>query len=96
MMTFPNPTPSATTTSSCFATNTPPPAPPQVESLYEVLGVARDATDRDLRTAYRRLALEHHPDQGGDEATMARLNHARDVLCDPVLRRNHDRELDGV
>ena len=75
---------------------TPPPAPPQVESLYEVLGVARDATDRDLRTAYRRLALEHHPDQGGDEATMARLNHARDVLCDPVLRRNHDRELDGV
>ena len=75
---------------------TPPPAPPQVESLYEVLGVARDASDRDLRTAYRRLALEHHPDQGGDEATMARLNHARDVLCDPVSRRNHDRELDGV
>ena len=75
---------------------TPPPAPPQVESLYEVLGVARDATDRDLRTAYRRLALEHHPDQGGCEETMARLNHARDVLCDPVLRRNHDRELDGL
>ena len=75
---------------------TPPPAPPQVESLYEVLGVARNATDRDLRTAYRRLALEHHPDQGGDEETMARLNHARDVLCDPVLRRNHDRELDNL
>ena len=76
---------------------TPPAAPPsKVESLYEVLGVARDASDRDLRTAYRRLALAHHPDQGGDEATMARLNHARDVLCDPVSRRNHDRELDGV
>ena len=75
---------------------TPPPAPPQVESLYEVLGVARDATDRDLRTAYRRLALEHHPDQGGCEETMARLNHARDVLCDPALRRNHDRELDNL
>ena len=75
---------------------TPPPAPPQVESLYEVLGVARNASDRDLRTAYRRLALEHHPDQGGCEETMARLNHARDVLCDPVLRRNHDRELDNL
>mgnify|MGYP003324366231 CR=1 FL=1 len=64
--------------------------------LYEVLGVARNATDRDLRTAYRRLALEHHPDQGGCEETMARLNHARDVLCDPAARRNHDRELDGL
>ena len=75
---------------------TPPPAPPQVESFYEVLGVERNASDRDLRTAYRRLALEHHPDQGGCEETMARLNHARDVLCDPVSRRGHDRELDGV
>ena len=64
--------------------------------LYEVLGVERNATDRDLRTAYRRLALEHHPDQGGCEETMARLNHARDVLCDPVARRNHDRELDNL
>ena len=75
---------------------TPPPAPPQVESLYEVLGVGRNASDRDLRTAYRRLALEHHPDQGGCEETMARLNHARDVLCDAAARRNHDRELDGL
>ena len=70
--------------------------PSKGESLYEVLGVERNASDRDLRTAYRRLALEHHPDQGGDEATMARLNHARDVLCDPAARRSHDRELDGV
>ena len=75
---------------------TPPPAPPQVESLYEVLGVDRNASDRDLRTAYRRLALEHHPDQGGCEETMARLNHARDVLCDAAARRNHDRELDNL
>ena len=64
--------------------------------LYEVLGVERNATARALRTAYRRLALEHHPDQGGCEETMARLNHARDVLCDPVARRNHDRELDNL
>ena len=63
---------------------------------HEILGVAWDVSERALRSAYRRLALEHHPDQGGCEETMARLNHARDVLCDPVLRRNHDRELDGV
>ena len=63
---------------------------------HEILGVAWDVSERALRSAYRRLALEHHPDQGGCEETMARLNHARDVLCDPVARRNHDRELDGV
>ena len=66
------------------------------KNYYDILGVAPTASDREMKTAYRRLALEHHPDQGGCEETMARLNHARDVLCDPVLRRNHDRELDGV
>ena len=63
---------------------------------HEILGVAWDVSERALRSAYRRLALEHHPDQGGCEETMARLNHARDVLCDAAARRNHDRELDGL
>ncbi|MGH2546463.1 MAG: DnaJ domain-containing protein, partial [Actinomycetota bacterium] len=35
-------------------------------NLYDVLGVSRDATQEDIRKAYRRLAREHHPDVNRD------------------------------
>jgi DnaJ-class molecular chaperone len=34
--------------------------------LYSVLGVSRDAETSEIRTAYKQLAKEHHPDKGGD------------------------------
>jgi hypothetical protein len=39
------------------------------EGNYQVLGLARNATDRDIKSAYRRLALELHPDKLGENAT---------------------------
>ena len=81
---------------------TPPPRPPRgpdAPDHYQLLGVGRAATDRDLRLAYRRLALAHHPDRHADpaakaaaEATMARVNDARDVLCDATARAAYDRD----
>ncbi len=59
--------------------------------LYAVLGVAPDAPSEELKRAYRRLAREHHPDAGGDEARFKEISHAYDVLGDPERRARYDR-----
>jgi len=62
---------------------------------YEVLGVGREATEKDLKRAYRKLAMEFHPDrnQGNKqaEARFKELNEAYDVLKDPEKRAASDR-----
>jgi hypothetical protein len=52
---------------------------PAPEQWWQVLGVSPAATLDDIRLAYRKLALGAHPDQGGSNAAMARLNAARDA-----------------
>lgn len=60
--------------------------------LYAVLGLERDATDAEIRTAYRRLAKGNHPDRVGGEGheRMAAVNDAYAVLGDPERRRRYD------
>jgi hypothetical protein len=48
------------------------------EQWFEVLGVSVSATEAEIKSAYRTLAMAAHPDQGGSDAAMARLNAARD------------------
>ena len=63
-------------------------------TLYEVLGASRDASEDDLRRAYRAAARELHPDVNPDAATsdaMRRLNAAWAVLGNPDRRREYDR-----
>jgi molecular chaperone DnaJ len=62
-----------------------------VPDLYELLGVARDASDDDIKKAYRRKAREHHPDAGGDEETFKQVTHAYQVLGDGQKRARYDR-----
>lgn len=63
-------------------------------NYYETLGVTRGATEKEIRSAYRRLAREHHPDvnQGdkGAEARFKRINEAYQTLSDPDSRRKYD------
>jgi hypothetical protein len=62
---------------------------------YDVLGVDRDATTSQIRTAFRQLARAHHPDTSasGSAESLAPINEAWRVLGDPVLRRSYDRSL---
>ena len=54
---------------------------------YSTLGVANNATDDDIKKAYRKLAMKHHPDRGGDEATFKRISEAYDILSDPQKKQ---------
>jgi curved DNA-binding protein len=61
---------------------------------YQALGVARDASDDDIRRAYRRLARQYHPDvnkEPGAEDRFKEVSEAYDVLRDPEKRAQYDR-----
>ena len=55
-------------------------------SLYERIGVAKDASDNEIKKAYRKLALQHHPDKGGDAEKFKEISEAYAVLSDPEKR----------
>ena len=65
-----------------------------VKDLYEVLGVARDATEEDIKRAYRKLARELHPDVNRHdpdaEERFKEVGAAYEVLSDPAKRRQYD------
>ena len=69
------------------------------KDYYKVLGVSRDADEREIKRAFRKLTVQHHPDkahQNGvspEEAQkkMAAINEAYEVLSDPELKARFDR-----
>lgn len=67
---------------------------------YEVLGVARDASDTDIKKAYHKLVMKYHPDKNpGDknaEEKFKEVNNAFDILKDPQKRAAYDRYGDAA
>ena len=57
---------------------------------YQTLGVARDASDEQIKRAFRRLAMHHHPDRGGDAEQFKKVEEAYRVLSDPRSRAQYD------
>lgn len=61
------------------------------KDYYNILGVAKGASDDEIKRAYRKLAHQHHPDKkGGDEAKFKEINEAYQVLSDKSKRAQYD------
>src|SRR6478672_1231359 len=61
---------------------------------YTVLGLARDASEEDIKKSYRKLAMKHHPDRNPDdkgaEEKFKEAKEAYEVLCDARKRAAYD------
>ena len=64
-------------------------------NYYQILGVSRDASDEEIKKAYRRLVFEHHPDRNpqnrDSEERIREINVAYEMIGDPEKRRTYDR-----
>lgn len=62
--------------------------------FYKILGIATDASDSDIRKAYRKLAREAHPGKNPGQSTemFRKISEAYQVLSDTEKRRNYDRK----
>ena len=60
-------------------------------NYYTILKVKRSASSKEIKTAFRCLAHEHHPDKGGDEGKFKEINEAYQTLSDEKKRASYDR-----
>lgn len=58
--------------------------------FYDVLGVSQDASAEEIKKAYRKLAIQYHPDKGGDQEKFKEVSNAYSILSDDEKRRRYD------
>lgn len=63
---------------------------PSAKNFYDVLGVSKNASDKDIKSAFRKLAQKYHPDRGGDEAKFKEISEAYETLSNPEKRKEYD------
>ena len=60
------------------------------KSYYDILGVSKNSDEKDIKKAYRKLALKHHPDKGGDEEKFKEISKAWETLSNPQQKEIYD------
>ena len=64
------------------------------QNYYDILGVSRNASDKDIKSAYRRMARKLHPDVNPDDSRaqnqFKKVNEAYEVVGDPARRKDYD------
>jgi molecular chaperone DnaJ len=66
-----------------------------MRNYYEILGLSKDASQEDIKKAYRKLAVQHHPDKGGDESKFKEIAEAYDTLGDEKKRQQYNFKLEN-
>ena len=61
---------------------------------YNTLGITKSASEADIKTAYRKMAMKHHPDRGGDEKKFKEVTEAYETLSDPQKKQMFDMGVD--
>ena len=61
-----------------------------MKNYYDALGVSETASDSEIKSAFRKLAGQHHPDKGGNEARFKEVNEAYDTLKNTAKRQEYD------
>ena len=60
------------------------------KDYYEMLGVSRSASQAEIKDAFRKKAMEHHPDRGGNAEKFKEINEAYQALGDAQTRAQYD------
>ena len=60
------------------------------KNLYEELGLKKNATKSEIKSSYRSLVKQHHPDAGGKKERFLAIQNAWEILNDPIKKKQYD------
>ena len=63
------------------------------KNLYEELGLKKNATKSEIKSSYRSLVKQHHPDKGGEKERFIAIQNAWETLNDPIKKEKYDRKI---
>ena len=63
------------------------------KNLYEELGLRKNATKSEIKSSYRSLVKQHHPDTGGKKERFLAIQNAWEILNDPIKKNQYDSSL---